>query len=127
MFNRRSSSSSSTSYTTNNIDKRLVVGEDGTGVSADNSTVTLNIERLDADLIGQALDFASEANAVTRDGTIEVLSTGRDMFTAAMQRVGDAYSKAQNDAKGSIEQKTVILVALVAVVPLAILFWKGNK
>lgn len=127
LFSRSSSSSSSTAYTTNNIDKRLVVGEDGLGVSADGSNVTLNVERLDDELVSKALDFASAANAVTKEGTIEVLSAGRDMFANMANRVSDAYAKAQNDAKGALEQKTVVLVALVAVVPLAILFYRRGK
>lgn len=125
------SSSSSSSSTTTNLDKRMVVDQ-GIGISSDSSTVT--VEALDAGIVEKALDTVAAADATAGAGFEKLLTLADGLFKAggqlvqktsdtAMAAVG-AVSTAQNDAKGSIDQKTLVILA-VAGVGAAYLLKKG--
>lgn len=126
------SSSSSTSSTTTNIDKRLAL-DTGVGISSDQSTVTVNT--LDAGIVTKALDTVGVADASNAQGFTSLLNLADKLFTGAGQalqttqaatlaQVG-ALSTAQNDAKGSIDQKTMVIIAVAGVAAVAML--KGKK
>lgn len=116
------SSSTSSSSTTTNMDKRMVVDQ-GIGISSDNSTV--NVEALDGQIVNKALDTVAAADATAGAGFEKLLNLADGLFKAggalvqktsdtAMQAVG-AIQTAQNDAKGSIDQKTLIILAVAGV------------
>lgn len=125
------SSSSSSSSTTTNVDKRMVVDQ-GIGISSDSSTVT--VEALDAGIVEKALDTVAAADATAGAGFEKLLNLADGLFKAggklveqtsetAMAAVG-AVQTAQNDMKGAIDQKTLVILA-VAGVGAAYLLKKG--
>lgn len=112
-------SSSSTSSTTTNIDKRLAL-ESGVGISSDQSTVTVNT--LDAGIVDKALQTVQLADATSGQGFSQLLALTDKLFTGAGQalqttqattlaQVG-ALNQAQNDARGAVDQKTIIVLAV---------------
>lgn len=131
-------SSSSATTDTKNIDKRLVV-DAGTGVSADQSTVTVNT--LDAGAIAGALEFGAKAlDGVTDLGEntskyaldLSALSVDKvfgladtvlkgaygtiDKNAQLIERTGSFVDKAYADAKGSGAERFYIAVGVVAAV-----------
>lgn len=114
-----SSSSSSTSSNTTNVDRRLV-NESGIGISSDSSTI--NIQNLDGEIVKKALDTVNVADAASSQGFTQLLGLADKLFTGAGQvlqtsqtatlaQVG-ALNQAQNDSRGSIDQKTLIVIAV---------------
>lgn len=114
-----SSSSSSTSSTTTNVDRRLV-NESGIGISSDSSTI--NVQNLDGEIVKKALDTVNVADAASSQGFTQLLGLADKLFTGAGQvlqtsqtatlaQVG-ALNQAQNDSRGSIDQKTLIVIAV---------------
>lgn len=117
-----SSSSSSTSSTTTNVDRRQVVGEGAIGLASDNSTINLNT--LDAGIVNKALDTVAAADATNGQGFSTLLTLADKMFTKGgtiLEKTADttmaqvaALTTAQNDQKGAIDQKTIMVLAGVA-------------
>lgn len=116
------SSSSSSSSTTTSIDKRMVVDQ-GIGITSDQSTVT--VQALDGQIVSKALDTVAAADATAGEGFERLLGLAENLFSAggklvektsdtAMAAVG-AVSTAQNDAKGAIDQKTLVILAVAGV------------
>lgn len=125
------SSSSSSSSSTTSIDKRMVVDQ-GIGISSDQSTV--NVQALDGQIVNKALDTVAAADAAAGEGFERLLGLAENLFSAggklvektsdtAMAAIG-AVNTAQNDSKGSVDQKTIIILA-VAGVGAAYLLKKG--
>jgi len=117
-------SSSSTASTTNNTDKRIAIQE-GIGLSSDSSTVNVTTNTLDAGIVNKALDTVSVADASNAQGFTQLLSLADKFMTGAgdiltktqattMAQVG-ALGTAQNDARGTIDQKTMIVLAVAGV------------
>lgn len=115
-------SSSSTASTTTNTDKRIAI-QDGIGISSDTSTV--NVQTLDAGIVNKALDTVSVADASNAQGFTQLLSLADKFMQGAgeiitttqattMAQVG-ALSTAQNDSRGTIDQKTMIALAVAGV------------
>jgi hypothetical protein len=115
-----SSSSSSNATTTNTTDKRMVV-DNGVGVSSDSSTVTVNATDLGA--IGKAFDFATGAGQSV-SGTMDkvlgladvILKGSLDAVKTTNGVVSQAYETARTTATGSIDQKTMIVLAVAGAV-----------
>lgn len=115
------SSSSSNSTTTNTTDKRMVVDGSSIGISSDTSTVTVNA--LDADIVKKALDTVSAADATAGAGFSQLLTLADKLFTGAGQIIDntqkttmaqiEAVNAARADAQGTIDQKTMIVLAAV--------------
>lgn len=114
-----SSSSSSTSSNTTNVDRRLV-NESGIGISSDSSTI--NVQSLDGKIVEKALDTVQVADAANSQGFTTLLGLADKLFTGAGQtlqttqaatlaQVG-ALNQASNDARGTIDQKTLIIIAV---------------
>lgn len=115
-------SSSSTASTTTNTDKRIAI-QDGIGISSDSSTV--NVTTLDAGIVNKALDTVAVTDATNSQGFSQLLTLADKFMTGAgevikttqattMAQVG-ALGTAQNDARGSIDQKTMIALAVAGV------------
>jgi hypothetical protein len=132
-------SSSSSSNTTNNYDKRVAV-QDGFGLSGDanvvemTTTTTNNI--LDGGAIENAFDFSTNtveraldsidsSNATLGDGygaLIEaadnLFNRGENLIGQTQKAVADAYGQAQADKNGTIDNRTIIVLAAVGAVAL---------
>jgi ElaB/YqjD/DUF883 family membrane-anchored ribosome-binding protein len=111
--------SSSNAATTNNTDKRLVTGEGSLGVSADNSSVTLNM--LDGGIVSEALKTVQISDAISADGFGKLLNVAESLFNQGQNLIGQtqsavaqAYSQAQTDAKSTIDNRTVIVLGVAA-------------
>ena len=103
--------------TTNNLDKRLVVGDSGLGITSDNSTLSLNM--LDAGAIKGALDTVNMSNSIAGDGYARLISAAENMFNTSQGLIGqtqksvaDAYSIATTDKAGTIDNRTIIVLAV---------------
>lgn len=132
-------SSSSSSNTTNNYDKRVVT-QDGFGLSGDNNAVSLTTTNttnvLDAgaiksaftfsgDTVGRALDSVDTSNATLAEGYGALIEAADNLFDRGegligqtQKAVADAYSLAQNDKAGTIDNRTIIVLAAVGAVAL---------
>ncbi len=113
-------SSSSTADTTN-IDKRLAVGDGGAGISGDNSSIVIN--STDGAIVTRALDSVDSANAVAGDGFSALLQAadklfakGESLIKTTQDSVSDAYLKAATEGKGTIDNKTIIVLAVAGAV-----------
>lgn len=115
-------SSSSQSSTTQNTDKRIAV-EQGIGISSDSSTIS--VQALDAGIVGQALETVQLADATAGDGFNRLLGLADKLFATGskvletgqattLAQVG-ALSQAQTDAKGNINQNTMVILAIAGV------------
>lgn len=114
-------SSSSTSNKTTNIDRRQVVDTGSIGISSDNSTVY--IESTDAGIVTKALETVAAADATAGEGFDKLLTLADRLFDAggaildktsetSMAAVA-AVNTARNDAQGSIDQKTLVILGAV--------------
>lgn len=123
-------SSSSSQQTTQNTDKRQAV-ESGIAISSDSSTV--NVQALDGAIVQKALDTVSVADASNAQGFGQLLTLADKLFSGAGQaletsqattlaQVG-ALTTAQNDARGSIDQKTMTILAVAGVAAV----WAFNR
>lgn len=120
---KETSSSSSSSNTTNttNIDRRQVMSDGAIGITSDGSTV--NVQSMDAGVVRAALDVVAASDATNSDGYSKLLNLTEKMFTAGGQILGktadaslaavSAVNSARNDAAGSIDQKTLIILGAV--------------
>lgn len=129
-----SSSKSSQSTTTQNTDKRLVVNE-GMGISSDSSTITVNNESVDADIVTRALDTVASADATAGAGFERLLGLAETLFTGAGEMIDktqtaslsqlETINTAANDERGAIDQKTIIVLAVAGAA--ALVMTKGKK
>ncbi len=94
-----STTQNTTTNQTTNIDKRLVIGAVSTGVSADNSTVSLTSYSTDAGAIAGALQFA--AHSV--DLNAAEFSTATDLVKSSSDHAYDSLTQALGIADRSIQ------------------------
>lgn len=114
-------SSSSSAQTTYNQDYRVAV-QDGIGLSAsNNNTITIT----DGGLVSRALDSVDLGNAINADGFTKLLQAaenlwdrGETLIGTTQKHVADAYAVAQQEARGAIDQRTIVVLAVVAGVAL---------
>lgn len=114
------STQANTTTTSNNIDRRQVVAEGGFGVASDGATV--NITSVDAGIAKAAIDAVSGADATNGQGFTQLLNLADKVFTGAgamldtTQKTSlaqvEALNTVANDAKGVIDQKTIIVLAI---------------
>ena len=142
LFSSRSSSSSS--QTTNNIDRRVAV-QDGIGISGDRNTLELisnttnnlldggaikgafdfsratsaDAFKLTGQTVSRAMDSIDTNNATLGAGYDSLLSAaeslwerGEKLIGQTQQSVADAYTRAQDTAKGTIDNRTIIVLAI---------------
>lgn len=123
-------SSSSSSSSTNNTDKRITQ-QSGVALTVDGSTVNVTNQSVDSEIVGAALDTVTTGNALANDSFVRMLGLADKLFTGAGQALNSsqqttlaqvgALSSAQNDAKGAIDQKTMIILAAAGVAGLALI------
>lgn len=132
MGGKSSSSSKSTSnIVTTTTDKRQVV-DGGVGVTADNSTV--NVQTLDAGIVKDALDTVKASDATNGEGFEKLLDLASNLFDkggALIEKTQDttlaqieAVNAAANDRQGSIDQKTVVVMAVAGAAAAAAIWGK---
>lgn len=131
----KSSTSSSTNY--NVEDRRLVTGEGSVGISGNNSSIALYdySQRVDPEIAKAAFAFAEKSDATNADGFSKLLGVaeglferGESLIAQTQDRVADAYAAAGSqviDQAGRIDQKTMIVLAVVGVAAVAVLNRKG--
>lgn len=134
-------SSSSSSQTTNNYDKRVVTN-DGFGLSGDSNNVALTTTTTnnitDAGIVKRGLDTVDDTitralnsinvnNATNAEGFQSLLNAadslwnrGEKLIGQTQQSVADAYRTAQTDAKGTIDNKTIIVLAVAGAAALTL-------
>lgn len=117
------SSSSSSRQTTNNTDKRLVTGEGSVGISSENSDISVNVETVDGAIVARALDSIDKNNAILGEGLDALFTKGEGLIGATQKAVADAYGQAQTDAKGTIDNRTITVLAVAGVAAL----WAFNR
>ena len=105
--------------TTSNTDKRIAVGDGGLAVSADKSTVSVNV--MDGGIVKDALNMVDHSNVINGQSFDNLLAVATDLFDKGQnligqtqQAVADAYSKAQTDAKSTIDNRTIIVLGVAA-------------
>lgn len=133
LFSSRSSSSST--QNTYNTDERFAVGANSIGVNADGGVnVTSTTNYLDGGAIARAFGFADSAvgktlatidkqNAIHGEGFSALLDAaeglwerGEKLIGQTQQHVADAYSQAQTDKAGTIDNRTIIVLAVAGAV-----------
>lgn len=101
------------------------------------SNTTSNVTVTDGGLVGRGLESADKAisgalnsvnvnNATNAEGFAKLLDTAGSWFTQSQGLIGqtqksvaDAYAQAQTEAKGTIDNKTIMVIAVAAVAGLA--------
>ena len=121
-------SKSSSSQATTNNDNRVLV-QDGVGVSNSSGNV-INIT--DGGTVARALDSVDLASATAGEGFDKLLQVADDLFSRGQQLIGttqqavvDAYAQASQESRGSIDNRTIIVIAGVAAA--ALILTKGRK
>ncbi|WP_395137271.1 hypothetical protein [Schlegelella aquatica] len=127
---------SESTQTTNNIDRRVAV-QDGIGISGDRNAVSVTTNVLDAGAVKGALDFSSTtvdralnsvdtSNATLGQGYGRLLDAAEKLFERGESLIGqtqksvaDAYDKAQLTAKGTIDNRTIVVLAVAGAAALA--------
>lgn len=107
--------------TTTNTDKRLAVGDGGAGISGDGSSIVIT----DSGIVSRALDSVDSASAVQAGTFDKLLDISQQLIGTTQKSVADAYQQANTDAKGTIDNKTIIVLGVAAAA--AIAFTKGKK
>ena len=129
MGGKSSSSSASTTY---NTDRRVAV-QDGIGISGDSNAVSVVTNITDGgivsrglDTVDKAIDAVSLSNANNAQGFDALLKTaeslwsrGENLIGQTQQAVADAYSRASNDKAGTIDNRTIIVLAVAGAAALA--------
>lgn len=117
-----SSSTTLNQYETLNTDRRWVVGNDALGVSSEGGAVTVTTS--DPGTVARALDSVDIASASLSGGLSDLLGTAERLFSRTTdaattlagkteQAVLDAYAQAESDKSGGLDQRTVIVLAVV--------------
>lgn len=112
-----SSSSSSTSSSTTNTDKRQVVDNQSVGVSSDSSTV--NVTMTDQGAIDKTFALLQAGGQGVYSSLDKVIGLADTLLKGSLSVVKDstgvvsqAYETAENTKTGSIDQKTMIVLAV---------------
>jgi hypothetical protein len=78
--------------------------------------------------VGGALDSVNISNATNSQNFTKLLEAGREMFNQSQGLIGqtqksvaDAYSMAQSDAKGTLDNKTILVIAVASVIGLTVM------
>jgi len=119
---------SRSSQTSNNYDQRVAV-QDGVGLSASNGNV---ISITDGGIVKDALNAVNISTAVNGDGFSKLLDVTQNIFNRSEALIGqtqksvaDAYSQAQTDAKGTIDNRTIMVIAVAGMAAFAYANRKG--
>jgi flagellar biosynthesis/type III secretory pathway ATPase len=143
---------SRSSQASSNYDQRVAV-QDGIGLSASNGN-TINVQAMDAEVVGKALDSVNLATVQSGENYTALLEVSEGMFSKSMdvsegmfgksldamtkvfnegqgligqtqKAVADAYGQAQNDKAGTIDNRTIIVLAVAGAAALVAMNHKG--
>lgn len=121
---------SDSQQSTSNEDNRVAV-QDGLGLSASNGN-TLNYSITDGGIVKDALNAVNISTAVNGEGFTKLLDVAENMFNRSegligqtQKSVADAYSQAQTDAKGTIDNRTITVIAVAGMAAFAYANRKG--
>lgn len=124
LFGGSSRSSSDTTNTDNRISQ-----QGGTAVSGSGNTISV----LDGGAINRAFDAVAINDATNSQNFSNLLDLASGFFDKSERLIGqtqsavaDAYGQAQTAKTGSIDQRTMILLSVAALVALVALQW-GRK
>lgn len=150
-------SESSSSQSTSNVDRRIAVQDGiGVSGDANalqlTSTTNTTTNVLDAgaireafgfgrsalstagDTFGRALDSVDVSNATLGQGYEQLLGAAEKLFDRGetligqtQQAVADAYTRAQDTAKGTIDNRTIIVLAVAGAAAAALIATRGSK
>jgi hypothetical protein len=115
--------SSSSSTSTTNTDKRLAVGDGGAGISGDNSQIVIN--STDGEIVDRALQSVDSQAALSGDYFSKLLDVSKELVTSTQASVAGAYTQATTDAKGSLDNKTIVILGVAGAAAWA--YAKGKK
>jgi hypothetical protein len=115
--------SSSSSTSTTNTDKRLAVGDGGAGISGDNSQIVIN--STDGAIVDRALQSVDSQAALSGDYFSKLLDVSKELVTSTQASVAGAYTQATTDAKGSLDNKTIVILGVAGAAAWA--YAKGKK
>lgn len=131
-------SSSASSSDTYNTDRRVTT-RDGLGITGDSNNVSVTNVSTDSGLVSRALDSVDRTNAINGQGFTSLLSSndktlsgifslvnntfnrGEALIGQTQQAVADAYSQAQANKQGTIDNRTMIVLAMAAVAGLFVI------
>ncbi|MEG0923296.1 MAG: hypothetical protein RSG22_18045, partial [Comamonas sp.] len=89
-----------------------------------NTSTSINVT--DGGIVDRALDSIDINNATNSENFTKLLDTAGSWFTQSQGLIGqtqksvaDAYAQAQTEAKGTIDNKTIMVIAVAAVAGLA--------
>lgn len=124
------SSKSSNASTTQNYDNRVAV-QGGVGLANSNgNAVTINT--MDGGIVARALDSIDTNNATNAEGFTKLLDAaeslwqrGENLIGQTQKHVADAYSQAQTDKAGTIDNRTLIVLGVAGAAALAFMNRKG--
>lgn len=124
--------SSSSSSSTQNIDKRMAVGDGAIGASSENSTVTINTA--DGAIVTRALDTVDTNSVITAKGFDALLNAadklfnkGQGLIGQTQQAVAQAYQQAQETKQATIDNKTIVVLGVAAAVSVAVVAYARKK
>lgn len=139
---------SESKQSTTNLDKR-VVASNGVGISGDGNSLrmdstTYNVltdggavkAALDANTstTSRALDSVDTSNHLVADGfarlitaSTEVFNRGEAQIGMTQQMVGDAWRSANTDGKGTIDNKTIVVLACAAAAVAGVAVYAGKR
>jgi hypothetical protein len=134
-----SNSSTSNFNQTNNIKKDLVIGNQSQGFSADNGG-TNNIQMLDGGAIANAFQFGDSAMnsafALVKSNDVNQGKNYQDLLSTtstALSGILGGIASTQNfiagtaaDAKGTLDNKTIMVIAGLAVAALGFAIYRGR-
>lgn len=113
-------SSSRSSNDTYNTDKKVAV-QDGVGITGDNNNVSMTSS--DPATVARALDSIDRNNATNAEGFTQLLGVAGSLWNQSQNLIGqtqksvaDAYSQAEANKSGTIDNRTMIMLAAVAAV-----------
>lgn len=117
-----SSSTTVNEYTTENFDRRWAIGNAGLGISSEGGAVSVTTS--DPATVARALDSVDIATASMSGGLSDLLGTTERLFSKTtdaattlagktQQAVADAYAQAEADKAGGLDQRTIIVLAVV--------------
>lgn len=125
MGSSSSESQANQETTTQNTDKRIAT--EGSIVATDGAQITANIESIDGDVVKGAFDFATEIGSQNAEGfgqligiAEKIFSTGSSMIESGQKQVLSALQSVENDKRGAIDQKTMIVLGVAAAAALVL-------
>ena len=121
------SATTSSNTKTLNTDKRLVASDSAIGISSDNSTI--NLSTTDQGAVAASFDFAKNANALAGESYKNLLAATGSTLSGVLGGIAaqqNFIAATSADASGSIDNKTIMVIAGLGAVAVAALAIKGK-